>query len=131
MVFEGKDDAGFRDGRSQPVIDGYDDPPLPGEPPDFAGGEFVIGFPDQSGNTLQVGDLWTQGSFLVYRRLRQQVFDFRQLIAAGVAGANPPVTGDTMGAKLVGRWQSGAPLELNAGGDPGRGHESNAFGYAG
>ena len=36
-----------------------------------------------------------------------------------------------MGAKLVGRWQSGAPLELNAGADPGRGHESNAFGYAG
>jgi Dyp-type peroxidase family len=131
MLSEGKEHFGFRDGGSQPVIDGYDDPPLPGEPPAAAAGEFVIGFPDQSGNTMQVGDLWTQGSFLVYRRLRQQVFDFRQLIAAGVAGANPPVTGDTMGAKLVGRWQSGAPLELNVGGDPGPGHESNAFGYAG
>jgi Dyp-type peroxidase family len=131
MLPEGKEHFGFRDGGSQPVIDGYDDAPLSGEPPAVAAGEFVIGFPDQSGIIVQVGDLWTQGSFLVYRRLRQHVFDFRQLVAGGVAGANPPVIGDPVGAKLVGRWQSGAPLELNASGDPGRGNESNAFGYAG
>lgn len=131
MLPEGKEHFGFRDGGSQPLIDGYDDPPLVGEPPAAAAGEFIIGFPDQSGNTLQVGDLWSQGSFLVYRRLRQHVFDFRKLVGAGVAGANPAVTDGTMGAKLVGRWQSGAPLELHADADPGPGNETNAFGYSG
>jgi Dyp-type peroxidase family len=130
MLPEGKEHFGFRDGGSQPSIRDYDDPPAADEPPAVAAGEFVLGFPDQAGSTATIGDLWTDGSFLVYRRLRQHVFDFRQLVAAGIPGANPPVVGDPMGAKLVGRWQSGAPLELNPTIDPGSGHEINAFGYA-
>ncbi len=130
MLAEGKEHFGFRDGGSQPSITAYDDPPAPGEPSAVAAGEFVIGFTDQAGSTATIGDLWTDGSFLVYRRLRQHVFDFRQLVAGGIPGANPPIAGDPMGAKLLGRWQSGAPLELNPTTDPGSGHEINAFGYA-
>jgi Dyp-type peroxidase family len=130
MLPEGKEHFGYRDGGSQPAIAGYDDPPVPDEPPAVPPGEFVLGYPDQTGSTAQVGDLWTNGSFLVYRRLRQYVFEFRQLLASGIAGANPPVAGDPLGAKLLGRWPSGAPLELNPNADPGSGHEVNAFGYA-
>lgn len=130
MLPEGKEHFGFRDGGSQPAIAGYNDLPVQDEPPAIAPGEFVLGYPDQTGSTAQVGDLWTNGSFLVYRRLRQFVFEFRQLLASGIAGANPPVAGDPFGSKLLGRWPSGAPLELNPIADPGAGHESNAFGYA-
>src|SRR3954452_16601581 len=50
------------------------------------------------------------GSFLVYRRLRQDVAAFQQFIAAHAAPLGLPPA--AVGAKLVGRWASGAPLEL-------------------
>ncbi len=126
----GREHFGFRDGGSQPAIDGYNEPPQTGEPPAVPPGEFVLGYPDATGGT-PVGDpLWTDGSHVVFRRLAQDVTLFRQQAAAGVPGADPTVAADQLAAKMIGRWPSGAPVELHPDIDPGPGNESNAFQYA-
>ncbi len=124
----GHEHFGFKDGISQPAIDGYDDPPASNEPPPVPPGEFVLGYPNSRGDIVQAtGNLWTNGSFSVFRRLYQDVAGFRRQTAAGVPGSNPTLTADQTAAALVGRWPSGAPLELNPTTDPGAGGVSNAF----
>jgi Dyp-type peroxidase family len=124
----GHEHFGFKDGGSQPKIDGWDDPPAAGEPAAMPLGEFLLGYPDATGQTVAVGDLWLDGSFLVFRRLHQDVFGFRQQAAQGVQGADPALDAATSAAKLVGRWPSGASLETSPAGDDG--NVTNAFGYA-
>lgn len=123
----GHEHFGFKDGVSQPAIDGWDDPPAAGEPAALPLGEFVLGYPDAAGQTVDPGDLWNDGSFAVFRRLRQDVFSFRQLKAAGVPNADPALNADQLGAKVVGRWPSGASVELSP--DADNGVVSNAFDY--
>jgi hypothetical protein len=50
------------------------------------------------------------GSFMVFRRLNQLVPEFDDFIlsSAGALGVDPVL----LGARLVGRWKSGAPLAL-------------------
>lgn len=86
-------------------------------------GEFLIGLPRQS----DVDDLrpaapskpspaWTKhGSYLVFRQLRQDVAGFHRALEAEVARlARLPgfsnLTVDRLGAQLIGRWRSGAPV---------------------
>jgi Dyp-type peroxidase family len=81
-------------------------------------GEFVFGYPGQDPNSAEVtdpgpiaaaGPAWAKdGSFLVFRRLRQDVQAFRDFVhqTAFQLGLSP----EFVGAKLVGRWASGAPL---------------------
>jgi Dyp-type peroxidase family len=125
----GHEHFGFKDGISQPAIDGYDPPPgSPPEPPVVPPGEFVLGFPNAHGTTITpAGALWTNGSFAVFRRLRQDVAAFRAQAQAGVQGSNPALSAQQTGAALVGRWPSGAPLELNPAADPGLSGSPNAF----
>ena len=84
-------------------------------------GEFVFGYPAQTqdpmipGNIRQEGPEWTKnGSFMVFRRLRQDVKLFwdemeRQAEElkkkAGFKGTNQV----NLAARMVGRWPSGAP----------------------
>ncbi len=81
-------------------------------------GEFVFGYPGQDPNSADIvdpgpiseaGPAWAKdGSFVVFRRLRQDVQafrDFEQQMAFQL-GISP----DLFGAKLVGRWASGAPI---------------------
>ena len=50
------------------------------------------------------------GSYMVFRRLEQKVPEFRRFVADRAArlGMDP----DLLGARMFGRWKSGAPLEL-------------------
>jgi len=64
-------------------------------------------------------DWATDGSYLVFRRLAQDVRGFREFIAKksleafpALAKTNPQTAIDAMGAKIVGRYRSGCPLEL-------------------
>lgn len=127
----GVEHFGFRDGTSQPAIEGYDDPPRAGEPAAVPAGEFVLGYPDAAGATTAAGPLWQDGSFVVFRRLHQDVAAFRRQLAAGVPGSDPHLTPEQLAAKMVGRWPSGAPLDLHPEADPGREHASNAFDFSG
>ena len=55
-----------------------------------------------------VSDWAHNGSFLVFRRLRQDVGAFEKFLENMSAEAG--MSHDLLGAKLVGRWKSGAPL---------------------
>lgn len=130
----GNEHFGFKDGVSQPGVRGVtpaskDDPDKgPGGEDLLHPGEFVLGYPTQIGEYKDEqgqdkkgvnpgqgepsisGPYWTKdGSYLVFRRLSQDVRAFRQSVKelAKTAGLDPEV----MGAKLVGRYRSGAPLE--------------------
>ena len=134
----GHEHFGFKDGVSQPGILGVtisDDPlgnPSQGNPGQdlLKPGEFVLGYHRQFGSAAKDAkghDLeglnpkdgpnsadglpnWVKnGSFLVFRRLAQDVQGFRTTVQtlAGELGTSA----DLLGAKLVGRYRSGAPLE--------------------
>jgi Dyp-type peroxidase family len=87
-------------------------------------GEFVFGYPDQDGSRdgkERGGDSsingagyprvprWAKdGSYLVFRRFKQDVYEFHKFLRAEgkAAGVSPAL----VGAQLVGRWASGAPI---------------------
>jgi Dyp-type peroxidase family len=102
---------GFKDGLGQPAIEGSGLPsPNPLEAP-LKAGEFVLGYPDEMGN-VKVSDppvLTKNGTYVGVRKLHQNVAAFRKYLKAN--SANPDEEG-LLGAKMMGRWPSGAPLAL-------------------
>ncbi|BCJ48535.1 peroxidase [Actinoplanes sp. NBRC 14428] len=100
---------GFADGLSTPLVEGYDR----GAPEDLLPpGEFVLGLPDVDGDRAGrelPADLVRHGSFLVYRKLEQDVAAFRETVAA-VAGHFAGGAGDAAAA-LVGRGRDGRTLD--------------------
>jgi Dyp-type peroxidase family len=92
-------------------------------------GEFVLGYPKTGPDPLIAGPIepavpaWTRnGSFLVYRRLLQDVHLFWQTIQkmAGELSTRPGFDGIdelSLASRLVGRWPSGAPVSRTAAGD--------------
>ncbi|HVD40867.1 MAG TPA: hypothetical protein VNC16_07690 [Solirubrobacterales bacterium] len=124
---------GFRDGISQPGVTGLTDEPKPGQEM-IPAGEFILGYPTQPGNAPppvqapgayqpvpappppQFPSWAVNGSFFVFRRLRQDVGGFNDFIRR--ASAETGLRRDLMEAKLVGRYKSGAPLEVTHDQDP-------------
>ena len=95
----GHEHFGYRDGISEPRLDG-----LPGT------GDFVLGYPDSAGQESGSGPAWTRdGSYLVFRRLHQDVAGFHQALEA-LAKSTGFKNRAQLGAKLFGRWPSGAKL---------------------
>jgi Dyp-type peroxidase family len=125
----GHEHFGFKDGVSQPAVEGIDPPPADGEPPPIALGEFVLGYPDQSGQTPGVSETFKDGSFIIFRRLQQHVFAFRQQVQTTIPGAEPVPSPEQLAAKMVGRWPSGTPTETSPDEDPGEAGVTNAFAY--
>jgi Dyp-type peroxidase family len=139
----GKEHFGFQDGVSQPGVRGRlseasdsfvtpreidpEDVPdawlygLPGQYLVWPG-EFVFGYPKSGADPLTPGQVnlpgpsWSRnGSYLVYRRLRQDVAAFWRFVTAYAEGlATRPgfegITPDWLAARIVGRWPSGAPV---------------------
>ena len=117
---------GYRDGISQPGIRGVTRRSNPAAAPNQGlpgqdliwPGEFVFGYPGQDPNdAVNAGPVppmaapWMRnGSFMVFRRLEQKVPEFRKFVADQAArlGMEP----ELLGARMFGRWKSGAPLEL-------------------
>lgn len=129
----GHEHFGFRDGVSQPGVRGViaqtpDNFLTPRQNPkkNHQGkprqdllwpGEFVFGYAGQDaknaveepGEIVNAGPVWAcNGSFLVFRRLRQEVGAFHQFLQATAQHLNMDV--GLLGAKCVGRWASGAPI---------------------
>jgi Dyp-type peroxidase family len=136
-ALRGHEHFGFKDGISQPAVAEFDPPPAEHEPPAVPAGEFVLGYPDHTGAAAAPGDLWANGSFGVFRRLRQDVATFRA--QAQAVAAQPPAQGEATApprsepqieAAMLGRWPSGAPLEGNPDQDPGDAGVTNAFDYS-
>jgi Dyp-type peroxidase family len=103
---------GFKDGISHPAIEGSG---IPGSNPKekpLRAGEFILGYQDETGDTLPVPQpevLGRNGTYVVFRKLHQDVAAFRRHLRAH---ARDVADEELLAAKFVGRWRSGAPLSL-------------------
>jgi Dyp-type peroxidase family len=129
------DHFGYRDRLSQPVMEGSGDVPTPGSGAPLKPGEFILGYPDETGLTPalpQPDILARNGSYMAYRRLEEHVGDFRDFLREH--GGDTREGQELIAAKLMGRWRSGAPLVLAPEkDDPGLGADNqrnNDFNYA-
>ena len=103
---------GFRDGISHPAIEGSGIPGTNPEEPPLKAGEFVLGYPDEMGDTPPVPQpdiLGRNGSYVAFRKLHQRVAAFRRYLKANSADGEKE---EWLAAKMMGRWRSGAPLAL-------------------
>jgi len=164
----GQEHFGFKDGVSQPGVRGkFSNNPtdyLTSRPsiqpsdsnlpelsytgrPLIAPGEFVIGYPTQNLNNSRAADpadpsipkILLNGSYLVYRRLKQDVPAFEKFVDIGYHQLSSiqefsEMTPEKFKSLIVGRWPSGAPLSLSPERDnPQLGKDSyknNAFAYS-
>ncbi|GID91175.1 Dyp-type peroxidase [Amorphoplanes digitatis] len=129
----GRTTFGFRDGISHPNIEGVG---LPGSNPretPIKAGEFILGYPDETGNLPPMPSpdvLGHNGTYVAVRKIHTKVAAWRQHLRANSSGAEDEAL---LAAKMVGRWPSGAPLTLapdhddrELGADP---HRNNDFLY--
>jgi Dyp-type peroxidase family len=123
---------GYADGLSQPSVEGvpdaWDDPRRRLPHGRYARtrhvrsrysrtvrtGEFVLGYPDEEGvlpPQPEPAVLARNGSYLVFRKLQQDVAGFRALLRShGEHAADQ----EWLAAKMMGRWRDGTPLALSA-----------------
>lgn len=103
---------GFKDGFTQPVVEGSGADGWPGDGRPIKAGEFVLGYDAEGGHPLGMpvpAELGRNGSYLVFRKYHSHVAAFNRYLHQG---ADTPEGRELLAAKLVGRWRSGAPLEL-------------------
>ncbi|KAF8517632.1 hypothetical protein JB92DRAFT_2905084 [Gautieria morchelliformis] len=109
---EGHEHFGFMDGISQPAITGFTANPTPGQTV-IDPGNIIVG---ETGDLVQGRPAWTKGgSFLAFRQLKQLVPEFEKFLTDNPIiepGLTRQQGSDLMGARMVGRWKSGAPVDL-------------------
>jgi Dyp-type peroxidase family len=150
---EAKEHFGFRDGISQPILPGLGKEGTPHNP-EVALGEFVLGYEnayfetpdspilpksmDQAGDLSEFAaqpgwkDFGRNGSYLVFRQLKQDVAAFWKFAMDAVKKENPAAGLEEavqLASKMVGRWPSGAPITLCPHADKAGMEEENEFGY--
>lgn len=152
----GKEHFGFVDGLSAPVLEGLarsDDRPASRQwTHPLKAGELVLGYRNEYGSYTerptvapvddparilpdvpggQRRDLGRNGTYLVYRELRQDVRGFWTYLtqASREPGADPIERAICLGAKMVGRWPGGAPLVTSPEHDDPRRATENRFGF--
>ncbi len=126
VVIDGKpctgEHFGYTDGFGNPDYLGIERSAQPGQGKltkdgtwvPLATGELLLGYADESGE-LPVAPvphlLASNGTFMAYRKLRQNVATFRTYLdeqSNHYAGGK-----EKLAAKLIGRWRDGTPLELS------------------
>jgi len=110
----GHEHFGFRDGLSQPPIIGFREPDA-GEDP-TPPGIILLGETGDDIAPLRRPDWAKDSSFLVFRKLQQFVPEFNDFLARNPIpdkDISPALGSELLGARLIGRWQSGAPIELD------------------
>ncbi len=119
---------GFADPISQPPIEGVDVPWYPGDGVlqedgtwrPLKPGEFLLGYEDEAGDAgTQVPEpleLRLNGTYMVFRKLYQDVAAFRRYLATAAKSLYSSDDQDhqeLVAAKMMGRWRSGCPLDLS------------------
>jgi len=150
---DNKEHFGFRDGISQPIIEGSG---RVGNKDDVVkAGEFLFGYknefgvypdaplivkgqgnlnllsPDPRGSGLK--DIGKDGTFMVMRQLDQDVNKFWSFMNENSKNPDGSINEEEslkLGAKFMGRWQNGAPITLFPDKDPGPHSDINDFGYS-
>lgn len=125
---------GYRDSIAQPTVAGSGVVPVPGQERAIAAGEFVLGEDSETGAPVAMPSpdiLGRNGSFVVVRKYQSRVGAWNDFLRDSGSTVDEQ---DLLGAKMVGRWRSGAPLVLAPeaddpalGADPER---NDDFGYA-
>lgn len=131
---------GFVDGIGQPMVEGLRDAAelrrgqgvrqRDGSWRPLRAGEIILGYPDEEGTPAaspMPPELGRNGTYLVYRKLRQDVAAFRRLVAE--QGVHYPGGPEELAAKMVGRAADGTPLALSNGHQPDTGDVNRAFTY--
>jgi Dyp-type peroxidase family len=117
---------GFTDGFGNPDYIGIARSTQPGQGklmPDgtwapLATGELLLGYADEAGE-LPVAPIphifASNGTFMVYRKLHQNVGTFRTYLNEQAAryGAGDDKAREKLAGKFIGRWRDGTPLELS------------------
>jgi deferrochelatase/peroxidase EfeB len=125
---------GYRDGFGQPAIEGVSQnwpgqgtpQPNTGAWNDVKAGEFLLGHVNEDGDSNIVSWLLRNGTYMVYRKLEQNVRAFEDGLKAAAdayvaahlqVGAMEGMLSESdacelMAAKLVGRWRTGAAAEI-------------------
>ncbi|KAJ7085419.1 dye-decolorizing peroxidase precursor [Mycena belliarum] len=110
----GHEHFGFMDGIAQPAVNGFTNPVLPGQTSVNAG-VFLLGEQDDPNQGSRPS--WAvDGSFLVFRQLQQLVPEFNQFLTDHPLDTDtltPEQGSELLGARMVGRWKSGAPVFLS------------------
>jgi Dyp-type peroxidase family len=105
----GHEHFGFLDCLSQPPITGFRNPNT-GEDP-TPPGIILLG---EQGDTVTRPAWATDSSFLVFRKLQQLVPEFNNFLNLNPIpdkGLTPAQGSELLGARFVGRWKSGAPID--------------------
>ncbi|KAG9090904.1 hypothetical protein FRC06_000832 [Ceratobasidium sp. 370] len=108
---KGHEHFGWEDGISNPAVKGIGTP-LPGQrvlPP----GIIVTG---KTGDTVRRPDWAVEGSFMAFRQLDQLVPEFHDFLEKNPIdhpGLDRKQGSELLGARLMGRWKSGAPIQLS------------------
>jgi Dyp-type peroxidase family len=130
----GRTSFGFKDGIGQPAVEGSGRPSSNRREQPLKAGEIILGYPDETGELPPMPTpavLGRNGTYVVFRKLHTKVAAYRQYLHDRAASRAEEAL---LGAKMVGRWQSGAPLALSpTGDDPELGQDTrrhNDFGYA-
>jgi Dyp-type peroxidase family len=125
---------GYKDSIGQPAIDGCGVDALPGQGPAIKAGEFILGYPGETGVPLPMPRpdvLGRNGTYAGLRKYQSRVGTFNRFLREH---ARTEEERELLAAKLVGRWRSGAPLTLGPDrDDPGLGADprrNNDFSYA-
>ncbi|KAG9073782.1 hypothetical protein FRC06_011157 [Ceratobasidium sp. 370] len=108
---KGREHFGWEDGISNPAVEGVVTP-LPGQRP-IPPGVILLG---AERDPVANRPSWAvDGSFLVFRQLSQLVPEFHDFLDNNpivLPGLDPKHGSELLGARLVGRWKSGAPVQL-------------------
>lgn len=110
---EAKNPFGYRDSISQPTVAGAGVEGQPGQERSIAAGEFILGEDSETGQPLgmpQPVELGRNGSYVVLRKYDTHVGAFNDYLKAHAGSEDEE---HRLGAKMFGRWRSGAPLNLS------------------
>ncbi len=117
-----KEHFGYTDGFGNPDFKGAERDCVPGQGKltqagtweALATGEFLLGYADEAGE-LPVAPiphlLARNGTFMVYRKMHQNVATFRQFLDE--QGRLYPGGMEKLASKFIGRWRDGTPVELS------------------
>jgi Dyp-type peroxidase family len=109
---DNKEAFGFKDGISQPEVEGSGIPGSDQHELPIKAGEFVLGYANESGIVAPMPSprvLGQNGSYVAFRKVHQRVAAFRQYLRSN---ASSPEEEELLAAKMMGRWRSGAPLAV-------------------
>jgi Dyp-type peroxidase family len=131
----GNEPFGFKDGIVQPHIEGTPRPRGSNDV-EVPAGEFLLGYPNSydelpaSPQGADGFDIGKNGSYLVYRKLKQDTSGFWRCMLERARPEGDPSAATKLASAMVGRWPSGAPLVKYPEFDPGPGSEKEDFSYA-